>query len=407
MRLSDLLYETWSALLANKGRSLLTILGIVIGIAAVIAMTSLIGGVKDALVSQLGLDQSRVVQIDYWNGAEKTEDDLRAIESNVSGYEFVSAMQYGSSQASTQTKQSNVTVLGVTSGFFRTIGASLSAGRLLTDQELSSDSLSIVVDSNLVKALFGADEDPVGQMLTLGNDEYVIVGVVEAPGMFGSQGTAYMPMHTCNTRITGYREYSQIIGFANEGVDMQDLSERTESFLREHLNISEESETEGFGYVYVQSIESLQKELDSTMMSFQLLMSAVAGISLLVGGIGIMNMMLTNVTERIREIGLRKALGARRSSITLQFLMESVAICLIGGVIGFLFGFGGAYLLASLSSGLMGQAITGEALSITPSISLSTVFLAVGICAAIGIVFGFWPAYRAAKLDPVESLRFQ
>ena len=142
MRISDLLYETWSALLANKGRSLLTILGIVIGIAAVISMTSLIGGVKDALVNELGLDQSRVVYIDYYNGQEKQASDLVAIQEAIPDYEFVTGMQYASARASTDKKQSDVSVMGVTSGFFRATGSKLKSGRLLSDQELAGDGMA-------------------------------------------------------------------------------------------------------------------------------------------------------------------------------------------------------------------------------------------------------------------------
>lgn len=407
MRISDLLYETFSALLANKGRSLLTILGIVIGIASVIAMTSLIGGVKDALVSQLGLEQSRVVFIDFWNGEDKTSSDLEAIAEGVDGYEFVTGLQYGNAHASTDTKQSDTTVLGVAPGYFRSAGSSVKSGRLLSDQELAGDPMEIVVDEYFVRALFKEGDDPVGKKVDLGNDSYTIVGVIENANSFSTQGSVYMPSQTCSIRITGSTDYTQVIGFAREGVDMDALVKETESFVRSHFNIDDENSETATGYLYVQSTESIQRELSSTLVAFQLLMSSVAGISLLVGGIGIMNMMLTNVTERIREIGLRKALGAHNSDITLQFLFESVAICLIGGIIGFALGYGSAYLLAVLSSGTFGQMLLGSDMAITPSISMDTVLLAVGICAGIGIVFGYWPARRAAKLDPVESLRYQ
>ena len=139
------------------------------------------------------------------------------------------------------------------------------------------------------------------------------------------------------------------------------------------------------------------------MGAFQALMTCVAGVSLIVGGIGIMNMMLTNVTERIREIGLRKALGARRADITWQFLLESITLCLVGGAFGIILGYAGANVLAQLAS--MSSEMGGFA--VTPVISPTAVGLACGICVGIGVLFGFYPAWRAARLDPVESLRYQ
>ncbi|VEH02162.1 Macrolide export ATP-binding/permease protein MacB [Slackia heliotrinireducens] len=401
MRIRDLLYETWSALAANKGRSFLTILGIVIGIAAVIAMVSLIGGVKQSLVGELGLDQSRMVMIDLYTGQENTFEDLAGIEENVDGYDYVAGAQWSSSTVSTGTKQQQSTVMGVGEHFFDAMGMTLKEGRLLTDDELASGSMSVVIDSYLSRELFGADEQAAGKRVTIGNDEYVVVGVVESASLLVNQGSAYIPFPTCVARISGYASVDTIVGFATEDADMATLGERTESYLRERYGISEEDDESGLGYVYVQTMQSLLDEVNATMMSFQLMMTAVASISLLVGGIGIMNMMLTNVTERIREIGLRKALGARNADITKQFLIESIALCLIGGIIGILVGYGSALALSGVASSL------AEGMTVTPYFSLRDMLIVAGICTGIGVVFGYGPARRAAKLDPVESLHYQ
>ena len=230
------------------------------------------------------------------------------------------------------------------------------------------------------------------------------MGVTEASL---SGGTSYVPLKTAEARLTGSSAITHVVGFAREGADMDSIAATTEAYLRRYFNVPDDAMTDGTSssqyYISVMTMASILQQLDSTMAAFQLLMGAVAGVSLVVGGIGIMNMMLTNVTERIREIGLRKALGARRSDITLQFLLESVMLCLIGGVIGILLGYGGASVLAAVAS----SSSMMDGMQVTPVITPTAVVLATGICVGIGVLFGFYPAWRASRLDPVESLRYQ
>ena len=399
MRLRDLLYETFTAIRANRVRSLLTILGIVIGIAAVITMTALIDGIKTSLVGQLGLNQSRLVYISCYPGTRQvTMDDLKQLELNVPDYEFVSAVSYSSGKVTNGTKSLDTAQLvGCDENYFTAVGSKLTSGRLLTADECTGGAMSVVIDQQVVNKLWGSsDTEVVGQSIRINNDSYTIVGVIEASG-FNSQ-MIYLPYPTLTTRVSGVASIDQIVGYAREDADMSTIADKTKNFLVKYYGISKENQDYS---VSITTMKSIVDELDTTMASFQLLMTTVAGVSLVVGGIGIMNMMLTNVTERIREIGLRKALGARSSDITRQFLLESVTLCIVGGVFGILLGYGGAWALAGLASGMAG---IGQ---IVPVISPTAVGMATGICVVIGMIFGYGPARRAAKLDPVESLRYQ
>ncbi len=404
MRIRDLLAETFSAIRANRARSLLTILGIVIGISAVIAMTALIDGVKYAMVAQLGLNQSRLVMINaYPNGEPLQRSDLRQLEKGMTDYEFLTGTAGTSSSVSTgQVKLDGIYTNGVEDKYFVAMGSKFAEGRGFSEDEVDESALVAVVSQGLANKLWGQDADSVvGKSLSVGNDRYSVVGVLEdANGYTTGNETLYVPLSTFQTRIYNWG-LDQVYGYAREGADLDTLGERTKSYLVSYYHLTGE---DADGYVYIQTMKSMIDQLDSTMGAFQLLMTAVAGISLVVGGIGIMNMMLTNVTERIREIGLRKALGARRSDITRQFLLESVALCLVGGVFGILFGYLGAWALATLGSGLI---TSGMGMQITPVVTPSTVLLASGICIGIGLVFGYGPARRASRLDPVEALRYQ
>ena len=399
MRLRDLLYETFTAIRANRVRSLLTVLGIVIGIAAVITMTALIDGIKMSLVGQLGLNQSRLVYISCSPGTRQvTMDDLKQLELNVPDYEFVSAVSYSSGKVTNGTKSLDTAQLvGCDENYFTAVGSKLTSGRLLTADECTGGAMSVVIDQQVVNKLWGSsDTEVVGQSIRINNDSYTIVGVIEASSLNGQM--IYLPSTTLATRVSGVASIDQIVGYAREDADMSTIADKTKNFLVKYYGISKENQDYS---VSITTMKSIVDELDTTMASFQLLMTTVAGVSLVVGGIGIMNMMLTNVTERIREIGLRKALGARSSDITRQFLLESVTLCIVGGIFGILLGDGGAWALAGLASGMAG---IGQ---IVPVISPTAVGMATGICVVIGMIFGYGPARRAAKLDPVESLRYQ
>lgn len=408
MRPSDLFQETHLALLANKARSALTILGIVIGISSVIAMISIGQGAAaniQANIQSLGTNllvvtpgsqrtAGSVVRGGFGSATTLTLEDAEAIEGQVQNIEAVAPTVSSRKQVkTTKGTNTNTSIYGVTSAYQLVKSIGFETGSFISEEQIKKIAKVAVLGPITRDDLFGEDSNPVGQKIRLEGLEFTIIGVTQSKGGtgFGSaDDLIYIPISTAQKYITGSESVSNI----NVEVTDKDLMTTVQQEITNLLLIRHKiSDPLSADFTVINQADILTA-LTSVTGTLTLLLGAIAGISLLVGGIGIMNMMLTTVTERTREIGLRKSLGAKNSDINTQFLAESVALTFIGGIIGVFFGWLASFLITKFSGTT--TAVTGW-----------SVFLAFGVSAAIGITFGYYPAQRAAKLNPIEALRYE
>lgn len=406
MSIRDLMREALHSLESNKGRSLLTILGIVIGIASVIAMTSLIGGIQNGLINSLGLNAARMIQI--YSSENLTDSDIEKLRKTIPQIEQIGIIdnaytdyQKGDTTYNVSTEGMDISVLKI-KGYDEPL-----CGRSYTEAEAKTGARVAMISRNGAEQLFGQNtEDALGKTIKVSSGEVRIVGVVDNGAESLGSLSLIMPRATIAALFTeSYSVFPSVTALAREGADIDKLCDTIKTKIQEFKGLSGDDDESGD--VMVSSMKSAIDAMNSFMGSFSLIMGAVAGISLLVGGIGIMNMMLTNVTERIREIGIRRALGASRRDITAQFLAESSALCITGGILGVVIGYllAWALTLFAANSGILSE--LGASGGIAPSFSITTVLLAFAVSVGIGVIFGFYPARRAAKLDPVECLRYQ
>lgn len=405
MSIRDLIREALHSLESNKGRSLLTILGIVIGIASVIAMTSLIGGIQNGLINSLGLNAARMIQI--YSSENLTDSDIEKLRKTIPQIEQIGIIdnaytdyQKGDTTYNVSTEGMDISALKI-KGYDEPL-----CGRSYTEAEAKTGARVAMISRNGAEQLFGQNmEDALGKTIKVSSGEVRIIGVVDNGAESLGSLSLIIPRATIAALFTDSNSvFPNVTALAREGADIDELCNTIKTKIQEFKGLSGDDES---GDVMVSSMKSAIDAMNSFMGSFSLIMGAVAGISLLVGGIGIMNMMLTNVTERIREIGIRRALGASRRDITAQFLAESSALCITGGILGVVIGYllAWALTLFAANSGILSE--LGASGGITPSFSITTVLLAFAVSVGIGVIFGFYPARRAAKLDPVECLRYQ
>lgn len=405
MKTKDILQETFMALRGNKVRSGLTMLGIVIGIASVIAMTAIGTGAQNSISSSIqsiganliivspGAPRGVGQQVNQGRGSAKTLtiEDANSLAS-LDSVEAVAPEVSGRYQVTAKGTNTNTTVDGVTSSYPSVRNLQIDQGDFISDQQNISGAKVAVIGPTVQTDLFGEGSDVIGQTIRIKGIQFKIIGLTKTKGGSGFQNSddmIYVPLTTAQRYFSGDQYVTSIsVSATSSSVTTTVQADITSNLLTRH-NLSASSAD--FSTMNQADIISTASSVTGT---FTTLLAAVAGISLVVGGIGIMNMMLTTVTERTREIGLRKAIGAKRKDINRQFLIEAVMLTFIGGVLGSLLGWGVSLAVTAL--GLL-QA----------QVSISSVLLAFGVSAAIGIVFGYYPAQRASKLNPIEALRYE
>jgi putative ABC transport system permease protein len=411
MKYSDVLQESFLALTVNKVRSGLTVLGIVIGIASVIALVAIGQGAKNSIENSIQSIGSNLLLVtpgafrggggfSQGRGSSRTltPADAAAISTNLAPLaQAVAPEQSGRYQIVGRGTNTNTQVIGTEPVYPAVRNLQIAEGSFVTAEQVSSAARVAVLGPTARDDLFGSPDtggtDPIGQTVRIKNVDFKVIGVTVAKGGSGftnPDDSIYVPVTTAERFLAGATYLTTISVQAQSANDMTTLQQEiTDLLLRQH-KISDPTQAD-FSVINQADIVATASSVTNT---FTLLLAAIAGISLVVGGIGIMNMMLTTVTERTREIGLRKAIGARKWDISIQFLTEAVMLTFASGGIGILAGWGAAIALSHF-------------VNIKAQVSLTSVILAFGVSTAIGIVFGFYPARRAADLNPIQALRYE
>jgi len=397
----------WEGLTLNKGRSVLTTLGVIIGVAAVIVMLAVSAGAEAEIADQINSLGANLLMVmpSFTRGGfgpgsgggppGLSYDDIGAIEENVSGINGVSAEQTTTQDVSGGgTTLESISIVGTTSGFPQVRDYQLAEGRFLVDEDNDRSNKVVVLGSGIAGELFG-DQGALGQKVKIGSTSFTVVGVMQEKGVVGTtdyDSRVYIPLTVVFDKFTSSSKFGgdtvRLIYVSAESREAMDsVTTQVTNLLAQQHDV--DPSTPDFSLTTQDSIIDAQA---STTEAFRSLLGWVAGISLVVGGIGIMNIMLVSVTERTREIGLRQALGARPRDVRLQFLLEAIVLSLVGGLVGVLLGVGGSYLFNSLGT-------------MRTELVPASVPLAFAASAAVGIFFGYYPANRAAQLDPIEALR--